>query len=131
MLAIVVGDEGLDLGFEVTWQIIVLQQDRVLQGLLPPFDFSQGLGVIGSTTVVLYISIIGPFGQVARIEATIRSFDTRYNVTSLPGVSGGDARHLYEDVCRIRGQAENLIKMHNVQLASVRTSCLSPIANRV
>ena len=127
MLAIVVGDEGHDLGFEVTWQIIVLQQDIVLQSLMPPFDFPQGLGVIGSTTVVLYISIIGPFGQVARIEATIRSFDTRYNVTSLPG----DVRHLYEDVCRIRGQTENLIKMHNVQLASVRTSCLSPIANRV
>ncbi|ESZ03781.1 hypothetical protein X735_32950 [Mesorhizobium sp. L2C085B000] len=28
------------------------------------------------------------------------------------------------------GQAENLIKMHKSQLASDRTSCRSPIANR-
>ena len=36
---------------------------------------------------------------VARLEATIRSFDARYLVTSLPG----DARHLYEDIYCIRG----------------------------
>jgi hypothetical protein len=44
---------------------------------------------------------------VARLEATIRGFDARYIVTSLPG----NARHLYEDIYCIRGQAENLIKM--------------------
>ena len=30
-----------------------------------------------------------------------------------------------------RGQAENLIKLHNTQLASDRTSCRSPLANQV
>ena len=64
---------------------------------------------------------------VARLEATIRGFDTRYIVTSLKG----EARHLYEDVYCVRGQAENLIKMHKVQLASDRTSCQSPVANQV
>ena len=64
---------------------------------------------------------------VARLEATIRGFDARYIVTSLPG----NARHLYEDIYCIRGQAENLIKMHKVQLASDRTSCQSPVANQV
>jgi hypothetical protein len=64
---------------------------------------------------------------VARLEATIRGFDARYLVTSLKG----EARHLYEDVYCLRGQAENLIKMHKSQLASDRTSCRSPIANQV
>jgi len=64
---------------------------------------------------------------VARLEATTRGFDARYIVTSLPG----GARHLYEDTYCIRGQAENLIKMHKAQLASDRTSCQSPIANQV
>jgi len=64
---------------------------------------------------------------VARLEATTRGFDTRYVVTSL----GGSARHLYEDVYCVRGQAENLIKMHKAQLASDRTSCQSPLANQV
>lgn len=64
---------------------------------------------------------------VARLEATTRGFDARYVVTSLKG----SARHLYEDVYCIRGQAENLIKLHKTQLASDRTSCQSPIANQV
>jgi hypothetical protein len=64
---------------------------------------------------------------VARLEATTRGFDARYIVTSLEG----EARHLYEDAYCIRGQAENLIKLHKVQLASDRTSCQSPVANQV
>ena len=64
---------------------------------------------------------------VARLEASTRGFDARYIVTSLKG----DARHLYEDVYCVRGQAENLIKLHKAQLASDRTSCQSPVANQV
>lgn len=64
---------------------------------------------------------------IARLEATTRGFDARYIVTSLKGA----ARHLYEEAYCIRGQAENLIKLHKVQLASDRTSCKSPIANQV
>jgi len=64
---------------------------------------------------------------VARLEATPRGFDARYIVTSLQGQD----RQLYEDVYCIRGQAENLIKLHKVQLASGRTSCQSPVANQV
>ena len=63
---------------------------------------------------------------VARLEATPRGFDARYIVTSL----GGKACHLYEALYCARGQAENLIKLHKVQLASGRTSCQSPLANQ-
>ncbi len=64
---------------------------------------------------------------IARLEATTRGFDARYIVTSLKG----EARHLYQDAYCIRGQAENLIKLHKVQLASDRTSCQNPVANQV
>ena len=64
---------------------------------------------------------------IARFEATKLGFDTRYIVTTLTG----DAQHLYETVYCERGQAENLIKMHKVQMASDRTSCQSAIANQV
>ena len=47
--------------------------------------------------------------------------DIRYVVTSLEG----DPQHLYEDVYCMRGQTENLIKIHKAQLASDRTSCHS------
>ena len=63
---------------------------------------------------------------VARLEATPRGFDARYIVTSLTG----EPRRLYEAVYCARGQAENLIKQHKVQLASDRTSCQSPLANQ-
>jgi hypothetical protein len=64
---------------------------------------------------------------IARFEATTKGFDARYIVTTL----NGEARHLYESVYCQRGQAENLIKMHKVQMASDRTSCQSAIANQV
>ena len=48
-------------------------------------------------------------------------------VTSLKGT----ARHLYENVYCQRGQMENLIKLHKVQLASDRMSCHSATANQV
>ena len=43
----------------------------------------------------------------------------------------GEAQHLYENVYCQRGQAENLIKMHKVQMTSDRTPCKSAIANQV
>jgi hypothetical protein len=42
-LVIVVLDEGLDLGFEVAGQEVILQQDAVLQGLMPALDLALGL----------------------------------------------------------------------------------------
>jgi hypothetical protein len=28
---IVIGDEGLDLGFEIAWEVVILEQDPVLE----------------------------------------------------------------------------------------------------
>jgi Transposase DDE domain group 1 len=53
--------------------------------------------------------------------------DIRYVVTLL----AGRPYHLYEQVYCQRGQMENLIKLHKVQLASQRTSCHSATANQV
>ncbi len=77
---------------------------------------------------------------IARIEVSLQpdptpthpdgmrqEVDVRYVVTSLQG----DAERLYEDVYCQRGQAENLIKLHKVQLASDRTSCHAATANQV
>ena len=62
---VVVGDECLDLRLEVARQIVVLQQDAVLQGLMPSLDLALGLGMIGRATNVLHALIMKPFGQVA------------------------------------------------------------------
>jgi len=65
---------------------------------------------------------------VARIEATRLGCDHRYVVTN---IKTGTAEWLYDSLYCMRGQAENLIKLHKTQLASDRTSCRSPLANQV
>ena len=65
---------------------------------------------------------------VARIEATYQGLDTRYVVTN---ISHCGAQWLYDSLYCARGQAENLIKRHQSQPASDRTSCRSPLANQM
>jgi hypothetical protein len=65
---------------------------------------------------------------VARIEATRKGLDVRYVVTN---ISAGTPTWLDDDLYCARGQAENLIKRHKSQLTSDRTSCRSPLANRM
>ena len=46
-LVVVVPDEATDVGLEVARQIIVLQQDAVLERLVPAFDLALGLRMVG------------------------------------------------------------------------------------
>ena len=62
---VVVLDEDAELGFEITGQIIVRQQDPVLEGLVPALDLALGLGRVRCATDMLHALIIEPFGQVA------------------------------------------------------------------
>jgi hypothetical protein len=50
---VVMLDEGIDLPFEISGQIIVVEQDAVPEGLVPPFDFPLGLRVIRSAAHML------------------------------------------------------------------------------
>ena len=65
---------------------------------------------------------------IARLEATKKGADVRYIVTN---IGKGSAKYLYETAYCGRGQAENPIERHKSQLASDRTSCRSPLANRM
>ena len=60
---IVVLDEGCDLCFQIAGQIIVLQQDAVLQGLVPALDFALGLGMIGRSTDMAHALLVQPLRQ--------------------------------------------------------------------
>ena len=63
---IVVLDEGVDLPLEISGQIIVVEQDAVLQGLVPTLDLSLGLGMIWGAAYVLHVLVFEPLGQIAR-----------------------------------------------------------------
>ena len=42
---IVMSDEAADVGFEITRQIVVVEQDAVLEGLVPALDLALCLGM--------------------------------------------------------------------------------------
>ena len=42
-LVVVAIDEGFDMPLQITWQVIVLQKNTVLNGLVPALDIALGL----------------------------------------------------------------------------------------
>jgi len=64
-LVVVMIDEGVNLSLEIAWQVIVLEQDAVLQRLMPALDPALGLGMEGSATNVPDAAIPEPFRQIA------------------------------------------------------------------
>ena len=65
-LVIVMIDEGFDLRFQIARKEVVFQQNPVLQGLMPSFDFALCLGVVWRTTRVFHAFVVQPFCKVAR-----------------------------------------------------------------
>ena len=58
-------DKGADLGFEIAGQVIILQQDPVLQRLMPALDLALALRVIRCASDVVHFLILQPFSQIA------------------------------------------------------------------
>jgi hypothetical protein len=63
---VVVGDEVADLGLEVSGQIVILEQDTVLERLMPAPDLALCHRMIWSTADILHLSVVEPFGEVGR-----------------------------------------------------------------
>jgi hypothetical protein len=55
---VVVVDEGGNLRFEIAGQEVVFQQDAVLEGLVPAFDFALGHPMVGHAAQVLDVAVI-------------------------------------------------------------------------
>ena len=69
---IVVGDEVTDLGLQITWQIVILQQDAVLQRLVPALDLALGLRMERRATDMIDAMVFEPFRQVTGNVARAR-----------------------------------------------------------
>ena len=61
---IVVSDGLADPGFEIAWQIVVLKQDAVLQGLMPSLDLALGLWVQRGAANMVKALALEPFGEI-------------------------------------------------------------------
>ena len=51
---VVMSHEGRDLAFEIAGQVMVLEQDAVIERLMPALDLALGLRVIRGDAGVLY-----------------------------------------------------------------------------
>ena len=60
---IVVADEGRDLPFEFAWQVVVVEQDAVLERLMPALDLALCLRVVGRAADVAHALVGEPLGQ--------------------------------------------------------------------
>src|ERR1700719_4931920 len=58
--AIVVSDESPDLSFEIARQVIVLEQDTVLERLMPALDLALGHRMIRSAAEGLHVVAVEP-----------------------------------------------------------------------
>src|SRR5262247_100866 len=63
---VVVGDEVADLGLELARQIVVLEQDAVLQRLMPSLDLALGHRMIWGAADVLHLPVVEPIGEACR-----------------------------------------------------------------
>ena len=62
---VVVIDEGIDLSLEIAGQIVVLEQDAILQRLVPARDLALGLRMERSAPDVSDAAILELFRQIA------------------------------------------------------------------
>ena len=76
---IVVIDEAFDVGFEIAGQVVVLEQDAVLERLMPALDLALGLRMIGRAAHVLHAGVFEPFRQIARdVAGTVVAEQARF-----------------------------------------------------
>jgi hypothetical protein len=66
---IVVFNEGPYLPFEIARQVVIVEQNAILQGLMPALDLSLGLGMIRSTAHMLHTVLFEPPGLTRTIVA--------------------------------------------------------------
>ena len=62
---VVVRHEGGDLEFEIAGQVVVLEQDAVLERLMPALDLALGLPVIRGAANALHFLLVQPLGEIS------------------------------------------------------------------
>jgi hypothetical protein len=63
-LVVIVLDEGPNLRREVARQVLVLEQDAVLECLVPALDLTLDLGMAGRSADVLDALLVEPFREI-------------------------------------------------------------------
>jgi len=62
---VIVIDEAADAGLKIARQLVILQQDAVLQGLMPAFDLALCLRMVERAANVPHVLGIQPIRQLS------------------------------------------------------------------
>jgi len=65
-MVVVVLHEGVDLRFELTGEVVVLEQDAVLKRLMPALDLALGLRMTRRSPEVLDLLFLEPLSEIGR-----------------------------------------------------------------
>ena len=65
-ILVVVLDEGVDLRFELARKVVVLEQDAVLERLMPALDLALGLRMTRRSPDVLDFLFLEPLSEIGR-----------------------------------------------------------------
>jgi hypothetical protein len=93
---VVVLDEGVDPRFELAGKVVVLEQDAVLECLMPALDLALGLGMTWRTAEMLDLPLVEPLGE------------TRCNVAGT--IIRQQARFVWDAHLVATGSGERLLK---------------------
>ena len=63
---VVMRHEGRDLAFEIAGQVVMLEQDAVLERLMPALDLALGLRMERRSADVLHVLLIQPLREIRR-----------------------------------------------------------------
>ena len=65
-MVVVMIDEDADLHFQIARQVVVLQQDPVLERLMPALDLTLGLRMVWRAPDVVHALVFEPVGKITR-----------------------------------------------------------------
>ncbi len=65
-MIVVMANERSDVAFKIAWKEVALQQDAVLECLMPAFNLALGLRMIGGTACVRHALVFQIIGQLPR-----------------------------------------------------------------
>ena len=100
---VIVLDEGGDLRLQLSWKILVLQADSVLERLMPALDFALRLRMARRAADMIHVVIAEPCCQIARDVGRAIVREQPRPMDNVDLIQTGGLQHQFQRLCDILG----------------------------